>query len=1196
MSTFKTEPIKTSGKRKKELEERVAQINGFYNQYSRRLKVTNPNDVEERKQASDFLMRQTKNLRNEIKTYMALGYTEEESLDRVLPKAYATVKVASNFLWKKPHYDVQLIGGILLNEGFASEMATGEGKTLTAVLPTYLNALLGKGAHVITPNGYLAKRDFEEMSELYELMGLSCGLAEERGKLDEADITAKVIEILDAKLDKYTETAKNEAERQQMIIDYLRDKRNAVEVAQARNLARTALTKEGELRRKQAYQADVTYGSASAIAFDYLYDDIATDAQNMVHRKGNPNFVVIDEMDAVLFDDATTPFSLSGTQTDDELAISEEDRKLEEAKIRKANYAIYRIFKENEDLIERNKTTGQKDRLILKIKDEHSFENIAADYSGKSEEYDMTRAIIINSSTKEYKLTTLGLSIVFQYYCDKDIRKYLKEHKEEIINTKYESGPMYREGLDYVIEKNGEIKMEPRAFAHLVESGLVPELTARFNRFSIDEYRENQARIDNSITAWFILEEDVDYKLSVPSDSKKPTERIISLVMNGRTAEGRVYSNGLQQAIEEKEDLLKKGKLTIKPTKIKNTLASIPTASFFQRYDKFAGMTGTAAIDAFKDLYGILTHEVPRNKPRQVIDHGDRFYASTDSKNEAIFQEVLASYKKQQPVLLSTTSIEESEKLFRYLKKRFNDEKIDINIPVLNANVEDMEQEATIISKAGLPGAITISTEMAGRGTDIKLGGEVPEISDLIKVVAEERVVSMMNGLTKSGVINAETHDKFEAQVRKRVNADIEGLEKEAIKRRTVIKANRDKMERQVLEIGGLKVIGSGHFSYSRVDGQVKGRCGRQGNKGEVIFFNDREDLLKVGVPKTKVDQLQEAARRGPIIEDPQKGYTPVYDAIYDAQSKTEALVQASIKHSQEVEKEVSHFRKHLREQKEELKRSGDYIDAVEYMIGETVKSMIVTSAENSFTSLRDATKTSKAKINYEEFAQMATDFLGIDFDIEELKQFKTLGELREYVTSKGNELFDNRIKTEGREKTNAACKEIVDRCLARTWHDFEDYVETIKHQDMLNRMAQVAVENSIPPQITTAFLHCVESERAMIVREVIYPNYRDKLKEGEEPRYELAPVRVTPLGVQRVAKDYDQKAAEEIRQMHEEALEEKANASNIKNLQPHPRIFTLVNKSKLCKDSSVLGTTGKAPTDDEVESVDFGDGPKGKK
>lgn len=1195
MSTKKVEPIKTTGKRKRELESQVFQINSFYENYKKKMGVTNPNDFEERQKASRFLMRQTNTLRNEIKIYISLGFSEEESLMRVLPKAYATVKVASDFLWDKPHYDVQLIGGILLNEGYASEMATGEGKTLTAALPTYLNALLGKGAHVITPNGYLAKRDFEEMSELYQLVGLSCGLAEERGKLSEEDIQTKVIEILDAKLDKYTENARSEEERNRMIAEYLTDKKNAVEVAQARRLAQTALTKEGELKRKQAYQADITYGSASAIAFDYLYDDIETNAQNMVHRQGNPNFVVVDEMDAVLFDDATTPFSLSGTQSDDELAITDEDREYEESRINKANYAVFRIFSENQALIERNKTTGQKDRLILTIKDEHSFDNLTADYSNESEKYDMTRAVIINSSTKEYKLTTLGMTLLFQYYCNKDINKLMTANRDAIIAMKYEDGPMYREGLDYTIDANGQINMEPRAFAHLVISGIIPELTTCFNRFGIDGYRENEARIDNALKAWFILEENVDYKLSVPSDAKNPRERIISLVMNGRTAEGRVYSNGLQQAIEAKEKHLKRKDFTIRETKIKNTLASIPTASFFQRYNKFAGMTGTAAIEAFKELYAIPTHEVPRNKPRQVIDHGDRMYPSTEEKNEAIFREVYESYQKQQPVLLSTTSIEESEKLYKYLQKRFDAKGININIPVLNANVDDMEEEAEIVSRAGLPGAITISTEMAGRGTDIKLGGEVPDVSDLMKFVADERISDMMTALAAKGVINAENHDKFEAQVRKSVLAKEDDLEREAIQRRKSIKAKKDMMEQQVLDAGGLKVIGSGHFAYSRVDGQVKGRCGRQGNKGEVVFYNDREDLLKVGVPKSIADQLQEQAKKAPIIENPSIGNTPIYDVIYDAQAKMEAVVQQSIKHSQEVEREVAAYRKFLRTQKEDLKRGNDYIDAVEYMIEETVKSIILSSSSKDYPSFTDKTKISKAHLDLEDFTSLASEFLGVEVDLNQIKQFKTLGELREFVTSQGIDTLEQRIKTEGKEQVNTQCKEIVDRCLARTWYDFEEYVETIKHQDMLNRMAQVATENAIPPQLSVAFAHCVESERAIIVRDAINQEYRTKLKD-REPRHELAPVRVTPTGVIRVDKDYDRKEAEIVEQMYTEGMSEKTNTSNVGNLQPRPRMFTLVNKAKLCKDPTILGASGKGHSDDEIESVDFGDGPKGKK
>lgn len=1190
MSVKKVESIKSSGKRKNELDKVVNNINGFYHDYREELGDLNPNDGNDMERARTFFARKTESLRNEIKTYIALGYDEDTALKRVLPKAYATVKLASGFLWNKPHYDVQLIGGILLNDGYASEMATGEGKTQTAALPTYLNALLGKGAHVITPNGYLAQRDYEEMSELYRLMGLTCGLVEERGRISEEKIHAKVLEILQTRLDKYTAGAKTEEERQTLITAFFNDRKNSTIIQEAREKARTSLKTEETLRRREAYAADVTYGSASAIAFDYLYDDIETDTNNIVQRAGNPNFAVVDEVDAVLFDDATTPFSLSGTQTDEELAISAEDRKAAERRISGANYAVYRIRKENEELIRRNREIGRNDCLVLEIKDEHSFENLITGDSPQAEEYDMTRALIINSSTKEYKLTTLGETILFQYYHLKDINRILLEHRDSIIGMQHDGKPLYREGYDYKIVNN-RIVMEPRAFAHLVMSGSVPELTADFNKFGLNELKTNHVEIDNALKAWFVLEEDVDYKLSVPSNAKKPNERVVSLVMNGRTAEGRVYSNGLQQAIEQKERWLKKKTITIRDTKIKNTLASIPTASFFGRYGKFAGMTGTAAVSAFRELYGLETHEVPRNKPRQVIDHGDRMYPSSEEKNEAIFQEVLTSYKKNQPVLISTTSIEESEKLYRYLNKRFSDMGITINIPVLNANVDKLQEEAAIVSRAGLPGAITISTEMAGRGTDIKLGGEVPDIGDLMQTIGEERVQKTLEVLKAKGILNDANKDKLEQQVRKNVFAKEDDLEREAKRRHEVLKGKKDAMEREILAAGGLKVIGSGHFSYSRVDDQVKGRCGRQGNKGEIIFFNDREDLLKIGVPKSKADELQQQAQISPIIENPQTGYTPLGDVIYVTQARTESTVQMSIKQSQEIENEVANYRRVLRVQRDELKRSGDYIDAVEYMIEETVKSVIMRSSTIEHPSFTDKTRISKANIDQEEFASLASEFLGVDISEEEIRQFKTLGELREFVTNKSLELYHQRIAEQGREKTNADSKEIVDKLLTRTWNDFEGYVDHIKHQNMLNRMAQMQTEGQIPHQIGQAFGHCVESERAMIVRELVNPDYRKKIR---EPRTELVPVRVLIEGVKRVDRDYDKRTKDEVAQMEQEAFTEKTNPSNITNLQPRPRIFTLVNKARLNKNASTLGVR-KPPADEEIESVDFGDGPKGK-
>ena len=1178
--------IQSSGKRNDELNKTIDAINGYYSGFCRELGFdpndrnrTVPNETE-RKRGETYFNRKTSSLRKEIQTYMKLGYSEEESLARVLPKAYGLVKAASAFLWNKPHYDVQLKGGILLNEGYASEMATGEGKTLTATLPTYLNALLGKGAHVITPNGYLAKRDFEEMSELYSLLGLTSGLIEERTSLDPEDIKKKTIAILGQELELYASAATTEAEREALIERYMSDRKNKVKVKEARQKAVEALRMEDTLKRRFAYDADITYGSSSAFAFDYLRDDIETDINKTVQRQGNPNFAVIDEVDAVLFDDATTPFTLSGEQTDEELAITEEERTAKMQKIKKANLAVAKINAESKTLVERY---GREQALISHIKnDNEKYDAVLRNETKSANFQDMTRAIIINDSTQEYFFTTLGETMFFQFYCDSDINKILKEHLDEIRNIKFQDGPMYREGYDYVINEYGRIEMEPRAFAHLVTSGQIPELTQRFNRFNTNELILHRNEIDNAIKAWFVLEKDVDYILSKPNNPSTPDEQVVSLVMNGRTAEGRVYSNGLQQAIEEKIKYQKE--INIRETKIKNTLASIPTASFFARYSKFGGMTGTSAVTAFRNLYSLETRTVERKKPKIVIDHGERMYASTEEKNEAIFQEVLKSYKKGQPVLLSTTSIEESEKLWAYLTKRLKEEGIEKEIPVLNANVDELEQEAAIVARAGMPRAITIATEMAGRGTDIKLGGEVPDVSDLVPIVADELVASTLTRLEKAGKVTKENRAQYEMQIKKKIYANRDSLEAVAQKRQDTIRERRAKLKEEVELSGGLKVIGSGHFDYTRVDDQVKGRCGRQGDPGEVIFFNDQMDLLRVGVPKEKVERLQKQAELSPIIEDPNTKRTPVSDAIYEAQSKTEGITETVIKLSQEIEAEISRYRRDFRAQKELLKENGDYVDTVIYLTEETVKSILVATSKIDTPNLTDKTKLHVAKLDLEELKSLSSEFLGIEMTDEEIKQFKNLGELREHMIGKSLIPFREKVEKEGKEVVNDECKEMVDKMFGRVWNYFEDFVDTIKYQDYLNKLGSFQGGMEIAQQIALAYMHAVETERALTVREIINPNYREKLT--NEPREEIVPVRVTPHGVEKVSKDFDKEQTAYLDEFIEE--QEQAMSASIANLQPHPRIFSLVNNVKLNRNSKKVGVSSHPAFDDDMEIVDF--------
>lgn len=1192
MSIRKSEPIKSEGKRKKELESTITTINDFYESYKRILGNLNQNNKSDKVKAVNFFKEQTENFKDELATYMSLGYSEDEALKKLLPKAYATVKLASEFLWNKPHYDVQLEGGILLNDGYASQMATGEGKTLTASLPAYLNALLGKGVQVITPNAYLAKRDQEEMSELYELLGLTCGLVEEKERLTDENIQSKVMEILKPKLEEYTRDAKTEEEKQTLVLKYFNDRRNKETIYRAKETARKALRQEDIAKRQKVYQSDIIYASSQAVAFDYLYDDLALDGNQMVQRPGNPHFAIIDEVDAVLFDDAVTPFSISGTSDDEELALSKEELELQKQKIEIVNNAIYRIKSENDLLMKKNKETGLNESLIIKM-DDHNFQNLIREEKHDAEKRDMEVALIINKDNKDYHLTTLGETIIFQYYHAEEINKILLKYRDEIIAMNDENGNIYQEGIDYTINKSGRISMEPRAFARLIMSSEIKELTDLFDNFGVNEYTGDFAEIDNAIKAWFTLDKDIDYKLSEPSDKKKSDnsskkERVVSLIMNGRTAEGRVYSNGLQQAIEAKEKKLNIGKFTIKESKINNTLASIPTASFFARYEKFAGMTGTAAVEAFKELYGIETHEVRRNKKRQVIDHGERMYASTEEKNEQIFREVLKSYKKGQPVLLSTTSVNESLKLHRYLNKRFAEMGYSIEIPVLNANVNKLEEEAKIVAKAGMPKAITISTEMAGRGTDIKLGGEQPDLEHFIEKIMQEKVRKILNTLEQKGQLTESNRKQMEMYARRQ----IEQREKETIIEQA--KQLRDAPKKQVQASGGLKVIGSGHFPYSRVDEQVKGRCGRQGDVGEIIFFNDKNDLLRVGVPNNIVNELQRQAELSPIIDDPKTNRTDLSDIIYDAQRKTESKVQACIKFSQKIEKEVAFYRKRTREQKDYLKRNNDYIDAVDFMIEETVKSILLASTKDKDTRLTDKTRLKKADFDIEELISLTSEFIGVEIDPIDLRFFRTVGEVKEFITEKAENIYQERIDTFGEEQVNKDNKKIVDMYLNRAWHNFESFVDSIKKQNSLNQMFGSSNQDNLPAQISKAYAHCMESERAMIVREIINPNYRKKLGENK-PRTELVQVQITSNGVERIDKDYLERE-KTVKQEIKEENHKKESHRKISNIQPRPRIFTLGGKGIINKVNAMLGMNSAQEFDSEMESIDFEDVHKGKK
>ena len=624
-----------------------------------------------------------------------------ETIDDILVEAFATVREASKRTLGQRHFDVQLLGGMVLHSGTIAEMATGEGKTLVATLPVYLNALEGKGVHVITVNDYLARRDSEWMGQIYSCLGLSVGV----------------------------------------IVHGLEDH-----------------------ERKQAYGADVTYGTNNEFGFDYLRDNMKFTLDEMVQRPFN--YAIVDEVDSILIDEARTPLIISG-------AVDDSSQLYVEA-----------------------------DALIPRLDPAH-FE--------------------MDEKVKAVTLTETGA-----------------ERMEEILR---ETG-LLSGGAMYDIENISLV------------------------------HHVNQA-----LRAHKLYLRDRDYIV-------KDDKIIIIDEFTGRMMEGRRYSEGLHQALEAKEKC---------PIESENqTLASITFQNYFRMYPKLAGMTGTALTEAseFEDIYKLGVISVPTNLPCVRLDHEDEVYRTADEKFEAILDQIVVCHERHQPMLVGTISIEKSEHLSALLKKR----KVPHN--VLNARYH--EQEAPIIAQAGKPGAVTIATNMAGRGTDIQLGGNLD--------------MRIKNEL-------AEITDEAERE-----------------KGAAIIAAEVEAARQIALEGGGLFVLATERHEARRIDNQLRGRSGRQGDPGASMFFLSLEDDLMRIFGSERMDAMLQrlGLEEGEAITHPW-----VSKALQKAQEKVEA-------HNFDIRKNLLKFddvmndqRKVIYEQRIELMRGTDVSDTVTDMRHEVTEDMI---------------------------------------------------------------------------------------------------------------------------------------------------------------------------------------------------------------------------------------------------------------
>lgn len=648
-----------------------------------------------------------------------------ETLDDLLPEAFAVMREASWRVLGMKHFYVQVIGGIILHQGRIAEMKTGEGKTLVSTLPAYLNALTGNGVHIVTVNDYLAKRDSEWMGKVYRFLGMSVGL---------------IIHDLD------------------------------------------------NPQRREAYAADVTYGTNNELGFDYLRDNMVVRKEDMVQR--GHNYAIVDEVDSILIDEARTPLIISGMGED-------------------AN----ELYKQADIVVKRLKP------LVLTEHDDKTLDvDVDADY-------------IVDEKAKTASLTERGTKKVEQAFgienlADPENMK-IQHHVNQALHA---NGVMHRD-QQYVV-KDGEVLI-------------------------VDEF-------------------------------------------TGRIMPGRRYSDGLHQAIEAKEG--------VKVENESRTLATITFQNFFRLYKKLSGMTGTALTEEeeFQHIYKLDIVAIPTNKPVIRIDEHDSVYKTEAGKFQAVIRQIKECHEKGQPVLVGTVNVDKSEMLSKLLKRE------GIPHEVLNAKFH--EKEAEIIAQAGRKGAVTIATNMAGRGTDITLGGNAEYMArhEMEKQGYSEELINEATGY-------ADTDDEDIINARKVFQ---ELLEK--------FKQQNQPEHDEVIKLGGLYVIGTERHESRRIDNQLRGRAGRQGDPGVSKFFLSLDDDLMRIFGSDKVKAMVNSLG---LEEDQPIEAKMLTNAIQNAQKSLESRNFDSRKHVLQYDEVMNEQRKIIYKQRQMVLDGEDISSVIKTMI-----------------------------------------------------------------------------------------------------------------------------------------------------------------------------------------------------------------------------------------------------------------------
>lgn len=807
-----------------------------------------------------------------------------ESLDDILPEAFAVVREAADRVLGMKHFPVQVLGGIVLHQGRIAEMKTGEGKTLVATLPAYLNALAGKGTHVVTVNDYLAERDKQWMGKVYTFLGMTVGCI-------------------------------------------LHD-----------------MTPE---ERQVAYGADITYGTNNEFGFDYLRDNMVVYQENQVQRE--LYYCIVDEVDSILIDEARTPLIISG-QGDESTEL----------------YTQAKNFVDTLSFRIKDQAEEAEDRFNREFRDE------TVDY-------------VIDEKQKTATLTEIGTNKAQQYFgidnlTDPDNTELL-HHIHQALKAK---GTMHRD-IDYVVDE-GEIII-------------------------VDEF-------------------------------------------TGRLMYGRRYSEGLHQAIEAKEGIEVRAE--------SKTLATVTFQNFFRMYKKLAGMTGTAMTEEseFREIYNIDVVEIPTNKEVIRDDQDDAIYRSEDAKFRAVADEIARRHETGQPILVGTVSIEKSEKLSSYLKKR--------GIPHKVLNAKRHKQESEIVAQAGRYGAVTIATNMAGRGTDIVLGGN-PEFMAKEKMAREGYEPEMIEAADSY----FETDDREVLEARKRFS-DL----------RNEIKVETDAEKEKVIADGGLHIIGTERHESRRIDNQLRGRSGRQGDQGSTKFYISAEDDL---IRLFAGDRFKKVMDGIDAPEDEPIEAKILTRLIESAQRKVEG-------NNFSIRKNVLQYDDVMNKQREVI-----YSEREKVLKGDDLSGDIASMTED----LIDDTVDFNVKINDKH--EKYIDYEGIyhfgrsafDFDEHFLDGHKdaSADEIKRYMKEEAKEAYAEKVKEFGEEAFREVERVVLLRVVDQRWMDHIDAMDQLRQGIGLRAVGQIDPVRAYAEEGFDMFEAMNESIREETVRIMYHVQNPEKME-----------------------------------------------------------------------------------------------------